>query len=196
MNSDNPILNSPYEKPLLHYATDSEGALDYSQVVKGRRIFTPDILVIPTRQGPQAPIFEINDNPDLHSKHLINMCRKEVGKWRLEKYPNTTRVTKELLLFWFDNPDRHAVKKLFFAQQEAVETAIWLNEVAEKSNPGQNIFKNLREGQQSVSADDSDHLPRIAFKMATGTGKTVVMGCFIMYHYFNRQEYRNDTRFA
>ncbi len=70
MNSDNPILNSPCEEPLLHYATDSDSALDYSQVVKGRRIFTPDILVIPTKQCPQAPIFEINDNPDLHKTNI------------------------------------------------------------------------------------------------------------------------------
>jgi len=87
-------------------------------------------------------------------------------------------------------------KKLFFAQQEAVETAIWLNEVAEKSNAGQHILNLLRNGQQTVSADIADQLPRIAFKMATGSGKTVVMACLICYHYFNRQEYRNDTRFA
>ena len=55
----------------------------------------------------------------------------------------------------------------------------------------------LRIGQRTVSDNTEDQLPRIAFKMATGTGKTVVMGCLICYHYFNRQEYRrNDTRFA
>ncbi|MEM1054329.1 MAG: DEAD/DEAH box helicase family protein [Bacteroidota bacterium] len=53
----------------------------------------------------------------------------------------------------------------------------------------------LREAQK-VSADESLNLPRIALKMATGTGKTVVMGALILYHYFNRQEYRNDPRFA
>lgn len=202
MNNDNPILNNPYKEPLLHYATvasgDEKGALDYSKIVEGRRIFDPDSEgAIPARQtSPQDQIFEVNDFSVQYGSHIINLCRKEVGIWRNNKYQNTTRVTKELLTFWFDNPERHAVKKLFFAQQEAVETAIWLNEVAEKSNAGQHILNILKEGQQSVSENSADQLPRIAFKMATGTGKTVVMACLILYHYFNRQEYRNDTRFV
>lgn len=193
---DNPILNNPYKEPSKHYATDKEGSLNYLDTRIGRRIFSPDVQVIPNRQGPQASIFEVNDFAAEYGEHLINLCRREVNKWRNEKYPNSTRITKELLTFWFDNPERHAVKKLFFAQQEAVETAIWLNEVAEKSNAGQHILNLLRNGQQTVSDDPADQLPRIAFKMATGTGKTVVMACLICYHYFNRQEYRNDTRFA
>jgi len=196
MSSENPILNSPYDEPKLHYATDADGSLNYNEIREGRRIFTPDIQVIPTRQGPQGSIFEINDFAAKHDTHIINLCRKEIGKWRENKYPNTTRVTKELLLFWFENSERLATKQLFFAQREAVETAIWFNEVAEKSNAGQNILNKVREGQQTVSEDSLDQLPRIAYKMATGTGKTVVMACFILYHYFNRQEYRNDTRFA
>jgi type III restriction enzyme len=126
---------------------------------------------MPSRQGPQASVFEVNDFAAEYGIHLINLCRKEIGKWREEKYPNTTRVTKELLLFWFENPERHATKQLFFAQREAVETAIWLNEVAEKSNAGQNILNKIREGQQTVSEDTTDQLPRIAYKMATGSGK-------------------------
>ncbi|MEY4903834.1 MAG: hypothetical protein RLZZ292_1649 [Bacteroidota bacterium] len=196
MQQENPILNSPYLEPQLHYATDADGALNYIDVRTGRRIYAPDIYSIPVKQGPQQTIFEVNDFSATYGTHLINLCRKEVGKWRNEKYPNTNRVTKELLTFWFDNPERHATKKLFFAQQEAVETAIWLNEVAGKSNAGQHILNQLAGGQQTVSDKAADQLPRIAFKMATGTGKTVVMACFILYHYFNRQEYRSDTRFA
>jgi len=196
MTSGNPVLNSPYDEPIWHYATDAEGSLNYKDIRQGRRIFTPDIQVIPTRQGPQSSAFELNDMKAEYGEHLINLCRAEVGKWRTAKYPNTTRISKELLTFWFDNPERHAVKKLFFAQQEAVETAVWLNEVADKSNAGQHILNLLRNGQHTVSDDPADQLPRIAFKMATGTGKTVVMACLICYHYFNRQEYRNDTRFA
>jgi type III restriction enzyme len=196
MSADNPILNSPYVEPLLHYNTNSEGSLDFTDVIKGRRIFKADAAVIPTRQTGQKEVFEWNEDAGEYITHIINLCRKEVGNWREAKYPNTTRITKELLFFWFANPERHAVKKLFFAQQEAVETAIWLNEVAVKSNSGQHILNILKFSQQSVSEDVKDQLPRIAFKMATGSGKTVVMACLICYHYFNRQEYRNDTRFA
>lgn len=196
MSADNPILNSPYLEPLLHYNTDREGALDYTDIRKGRRIFKTDLAVIPTRQTGQKEVFEWNEDAEEYNTHIINLCRKEIGQWRAAKYPNTTRITKELMTFWFDNPERHAVKKLFFAQQEAIETAVWLNEVAEKSNAGQHILNLLRNGQQIVSDDPVDQLPRIAFKMATGSGKTVVMACLICYHYFNRQEYRNDIRFA
>jgi type III restriction enzyme len=193
---DNPILNSPYDEPRLHYATAYDGSLDYSIIQKGRRPFDADQQAIPTRQPAQKSITFPTEGEDSRDRHLVNLCRKEISKWRVEKYPNTTRVTKELLTFWFDNPERVAVKKLFFAQQEAVETAIWLNEVADKSNAGQNILRILHEGQASVGSQKENQLPRIAFKMATGSGKTVVMACLILYHYFNRQEYRNDTRFA
>jgi len=196
MSSENPILNSPYDEPKLHYATDADGSLNYKDIREGRRIFAPDMQAMPSRQGPQGSIIEVNDYAAEYAIHIINFCRKEISKWKEEKYPNTTRVTKELLLFWFENPERHATKQLFFAQREAVETAVWLNEVAEKSNAGQNILNKIREGQQTVSEDTTDQLPRIAYKMATGSGKTVVMACFILYHYFNRQEYRSDTRFA
>ena len=196
MISDNPILNNPYEEPKLHYNTDSEGSLDYSSICKGRRIYKPDFAVIPTRQTGQKEIYEWNDDSDSYKSHIINLCRKEIGTWRNDGYPNTTRITKELLTFWFKNPERLVTKRLFFAQQEAIETAIWLNEVAEKSNAGQHILNELRRGQQSISDNPTDQLPRIAFKMATGSGKTVVMACLICYHYFNRQEYRNDVRFV
>jgi type III restriction enzyme len=192
----NPILNSPYLEPKLHYSTAEDGSLDYEAVIKSRRIFTPSGQVIPVRQGPQRNLgYAEQSTPELDN-HMVNLCRKEIGNWRAEKYPNTTRVSRELLSFWFLNPERVATKKLFFAQQEAIETAIWFNEVAEKSNAGQHILNLLQRGQQSIGSEKENQLPRIAFKMATGTGKTVVMACLILYHFFNRQEYRNDTRFA
>lgn len=196
MSNHNPILNSPYEEPKLHYHTNASGELDYEQISTERRLFVPDLNVIPTKQGPQKEAFEFNEMAGDYSNHLVNAIRKEVGQWREEGYPNTTRVTRELLNFWFNNPERHAVKKLFFAQREAVETGIWLNEVAAKSNFGENILNRLRNAQKDVSPDVNQQLPRIAFKMATGSGKTVVMAALIIYHFLNRQEYRNDIRFA
>lgn len=102
MKSDNPILNNPYEEPNLHYSTDADGSLNYNDIRKGRRIFVPDIQAIPARQGPQPTMFDVNEYEE-YGTHLINLCRKEIGKWRAEKYPNTTRVTKELLQFWLEN---------------------------------------------------------------------------------------------
>jgi len=200
LSTDNPILNNPYEEPKRHYATDDNGELDYSTVVEGRRIFTPDPQVIPVRQGPQKTMWEVNERVAEYGSHLINLLRKEVGEWRKAGYPSgtVTRVTKELLDFWFNNADRHAELQLFFAQREAIETAIWLNEVAPRSNVGQHVLSVLQDSRaEHMSHGGSNSiLPRIGFKMATGTGKTVVMAALILYHYFNRLEYRQDTRFA
>jgi len=193
--NNNPILNNPYEEPKFHYATAGDGSLNYNDIKQGRRIFADDNPVIPTKQGPQSKIWEVNDFKAQYGQLIINLLRQEVGKWRNDKYPNTTGVTKELLLFWFENEDRHETQKLFFAQREAVETAIWLNEVAEKLNSGQHILNKIKEAQ-AISNDNQLNLQRISFKMATGSGKTVVMACLILYHFFNRRQYKNDTRFA
>lgn len=194
--SDNPILNSPYHEPRWHYATDLNGHLNYEDIRPGRRIFDPTLggYTIPVKRQTQGSLLEVNEMAAEYGTHLINLVRQEVGKWRKAEYPDTTGATRELLRFWFLNPERHPVRMMFFAQREAVETAIWLNEVAAKSNAGTHILNKLRDAQATESA--AEPLPRICFKMATGTGKTVVMAALILYHYVNRQEYRQDTRFC
>ena len=193
---ENPILNNPYEEPELHYATNRKGELDYQDIRDGRRVFAPDINVIPARQDGQKELWEINEYAPQYETHLVNLLRQQVKAWRSEGYPHVTRVTKELLTYWFLNPERVGKQKLFFAQREAIETAIYLNEVAARSNAGTNVLNRLRKAQQAVGPEPHHQLPRIAFKMATGTGKTVVMATLIFYHFANRQEYRQDTRFA
>lgn len=196
-SADNPILNSPYEEPTRHYATDAQGNLNYRDVRPGRRVFTADVPQVPIGQSDQGSIFDLNDFPSQCGEHLINTLRDELRSWRQAGYRGvSSRVTRDLLQYWFANPERAAHQKLFFAQQEAVEAAIWLNEVAEKSNTGTHVQNQLRQRQATASDDPANHLPRIAFKMATGSGKTVVMACLILYHYFNRREYRNDTRYV
>ncbi len=194
--NNNPILNSPYHEPLYHYSTNVQGELDYEVVKQGRRVFIPGITAIPTRQGPQKDIFDVEDLAADYGTQLVNLTRKQVSEWRKDGYPHTTRVTKELLTYWFNNPERPPTKQLFFAQREAIETAIWFNEIAERGNAGQNILNIIKSELKKVSPDPHQQLPRIAFKMATGSGKTVVMATLIVYHFFNRQEYRQDTRFA
>ena len=193
MPGENPILNNPYEEPSQHYATNLAGELDYSRIQEGRRIFTPDVQSIPVQSGDQKDLLEINEYQATYGEELVNLLRREIGVWRAKKYPNTTRVTRELLTYWFLDPTRE--NRLFFAQREAIETAIWLNEIADRSNPGQHILSRLAQAQ-AVASDPAENLPRIAFKMATGAGKTVVMAAQIVYHFCNRQEYRHDPRFA
>lgn len=194
---DNPILNTPYAEPERHYATDTQGNLNYRDVRVGRRVFAPDVPQVPIGQQAQGSMFDLNDLRGQFGEHLVNQLREQVGVWRRSGYHGVgSRVTRDLLAYWFDNPERAPHQKLFFAQQEAVETAIWLNELAEKSNAGTHILNQLRQRQATVGDDPNDQLPRQAFKMATGTGKTVVMACLILYHYLNRREYRNDTRYC
>ncbi len=191
-----PILNGPYSEPAFHYATALDGSLDYEAPCKGRRVFAPQTPQVPVGRQPQGSMFDVNDFASQFRDELVNLLREQIAMWRGAGYPDvTSRVTRDLLEFWFRNPDRPAWKKLFFAQQEAVETAIWLNEVAHKSNAGTHVLNRLRQANETVE-DPASVLPRIAFKMATGTGKTVVMACLILYHYLNRSQYRNDPRYA
>ena len=193
---ENPILNNPYSEPALYYSTNDAGELDYQSVVEGRRPFVPDIPPVPVKQGPQKSLIGLEASAQAFQSHLINRLRVEVGSWRRAGYPETTRTTRELLTFWFENAERIDQHKLFFAQREAVETAVWLNEVAERSNSGTTLLRLLAETKASISKEPVLQLPRIAFKMATGTGKTVVMAMLILYHFANRREARNDPRFA
>ena len=194
---NSPILNNPYEEPLWHYDTDMEGNLDYERIIEGRRPYTSQIGLQPKKEEDEALLHESDFENDDSNAVFINRLRMEVKHWREQDYPHTTRITRELLTFWFCNPERQHYQKLFFCQREAVETAVWLNEVADADpNIGRHLLNQLIERQQSVSDDNDFILPRTAFKMATGTGKTVVMAMLILYHYLNKREYHNDIRFA
>lgn len=188
----NPIINTPYDEPCHHYDTNLDGTLNYKRKLEGRRLYNPMISPVPAKKTSQQ-VLNVSI-PNEAEDHLINQIRREVSMWRKADYPGITRVGKVLLTYWFHNITRN--RRLFFAQREAVETGIWLNEVAEKSNNGQFILNQLQHNQIINEHDQKYNLPRIAFKVATGGGKTVIMAMQILYHYLNRQEYRSDTRFA
>ena len=195
--TDNPILNNPYEEPRFYYDTDASGNLDYTRICNGRRPYTSQINITP-HTAQERSMFSGSDFEESDPNvRFINAIREEVKKWREADYPNTTRVTKELLHFWFCNSERQPEQSLFFCQREAVETAIYLNEVADRDpNKGRALLHELQERRETISLNPDDILPRTAFKMATGTGKTVVMAMLILYNYINKHEYHADTRFA
>lgn len=194
--TQSPILNNPYEEPRWHYDADLDGNLDYGHVLKGRRPYSATIGISPNT--PNKALFSHDEVEEADpNASFINALRTEVKQWREKNYPHVTRVTRLLLNFWFNNPERQDYKKLFFCQREAVETAVYLNEVAAfDPNIGRDLLRQLDERCESVSQQYEYVLPRTAFKMATGTGKTVVMAMLILYNYLNKKEAVADTRFA
>ena len=196
-SNDNPVLNNPYEEPKYYYDTDMNGNIDYATVINGRRPYGYDVNIVPKKRGDQTIFSQkafISVDPNAE---FINGIRKEVKEWREAGYPKASRITKELLDFWFNNKERRANLRLFFCQREAVETAVWLNEIAERDpNTGNYILNLLGERRHTVSMDDAYVLPRTAFKMATGTGKTVVMAMLILYNYLNKRANPMDTHYA
>ncbi len=114
--------------------------------------------------------------------------RRRVRLWREGGYVGVTPTTARLLAYWTD-PDRE--KKLFFCQIEALETAIYITEVAKKYGDAW-IENELREANDTSNPG----LPRIAFKMATGSGKTVVMAMLIAWQTLNKLANPQDARFS
>ena len=196
-NNDNPVLNNPYEEPQYYYDTDMNGNIDYATVINGRRPFGYDVNIVPKKRGDKT-LFSQEDFISVDpNAEFINGIRKEVKAWREAGYPKASRITRELLYYWFNNRERKDNLKLFFCQREAVETAVWLNEIAERDpNTGNYILNLLGERRHTVSKDDAYVLPRTAFKMATGTGKTVVMAMLILYNYLNKRANPMDTHYA
>ena len=99
-----------------------------------------------------------------------------------------TATTRQLLDYWTD-ADRE--RKLFFCQIEALETAIYITEVAKKYGDAW-IENDLREANDSSNPG----LPRVACKMATGSGKTVVMAMLIAWQALNKLANQQDARFT
>ena len=192
-----PILNNPYEEPKWHYDVTLEGNLDYSRILEGRRPYAANLTVMPNPSLVKS-LFSAEDIPlEDENANFINGIRKIVKEWREQNYPKVTRASRDLLTYWFLNPERELSKSLFFCQREAIETAIYLNEVAPRDpNLGRSILHELDMRRETISDKYEDILPRTAFKMATGTGKTVVMAMLILYHYINKKENPQDTRFA
>jgi len=184
---ENPILNSPFWEPTRHFRFSDDGITD--EVVKKRRVssyFVP--IPAAKKKGKQAVLDTEWTKDRIEENKFINEVRFQVARWRINGRPGTTRVTQQLLDYW---TDEGRDKKLFFCQIEALETAIYITEVAKKD--GQAWIENeLRR----FNEDANPGLFRMAFKMATGSGKTVVMAMLIAWHALNKLAHSQDPRFS
>ena len=174
-----PIINSPYDQPARYWKLDHEHRATSEQVA-GRR---------PSANLPAVPTQQIGEQLSLIQNQLVNDIREVVGTWRAAGYPGATANTKRLLAHW-TNP--LAMRRLFFAQVEALETLIWLTEIA----PGARSQSDLLPRAERASRDFNDGLLRMAVKMATGTGKTATMGMVIAWHAVNAGSSRRNGRHA
>jgi type III restriction enzyme len=183
---ENPVLNSPFEEPQRHFKFNDEGITD--EIVAGRRrssYFVP--IARPRKKGAQPSLYGDWTQDRLEETKLVNDIRQSVARWRQGGYVDITTTTRRLLDYWTD-PDRD--KRFFFCQIEALETAIYLTEAARKYDPW--IDNTLRVANEGANPG----LFRIAFKMATGAGKTVVMAMLIAWQALNKLANAKDPRFS
>src|SRR5436853_102627 len=166
---DRVVICDAFREPDKHYQLLSGGK---SQLVNGRR---PSMRFVASATaarggiggivGREASLFE-DLSACSEKNEFVNQLRDEVRDWRNRGYPDTAFVTRRLLEWWFERDEERKAtgRHFFFCQQEAVETVIYLYEV-----------QNRRKMPETAA------LLRYALKLATGTGKTVVMALVVTW---------------
>ena len=193
----NPVINTPYREPEWHFAFGKRGIT--AEKVKGRRESEFFVPVPPPKKknaNEQLVLEQLEVKRERNT--LINAIRAEVSAWRHSHYPGVTSTTARLLAHW-QSGDREPTQRLFFCQIEAIETAIWLAEVASTS-----VRRRGRRGSdlsaaevlENANLEYNEGLPRTAMKIATGGGKTFVMANLIAWHTLNRAATPGDERFC
>ena len=170
---DRLIVNSPYEEPTRHWHYDRKTRL--FDLAQGRR---PAGYVIASESSRS-----FDDPGHFVEIPLVNQIRPRVRAWREAGYPGVTGITKRLLEHWRD-PEEFESRRFFFCQLEAAETLIWLVEASAAEKVGTDI------------PSDGGVIGRLCAKMATGSGKTVVMAMVIAWHILNKVTYPQDARFS
>jgi type III restriction enzyme len=188
---DQPILNSPYEKPRFHHPLDEQGQPLGIAPAAGRR---PSKFIVPVPKAKKGGGAQGALDLDTYSDNaIINEIRAHVDDWR--DLPGradwgVTPTTQRLLEHWRHH--RFANQRPFFCQIEAVETLIWLTEVAR----GRRQYASLWRFLEDRNAEANPELLRLALKMATGAGKTTVMAMIIAWQTINAVRMPNSDRFA
>lgn len=170
---DKLIINSPYVEPQQYWEYLRESREFILQ--SGRR---PAGYVVASENSKSF------DDPGVFIEiDLVNQIRPRVTKWRENGYPGVTGITKRLLNHWQD-PEERKDRRFFFCQLEAIETLIWLTEAPDADKTGIEI------------PSDGGEFSRWCNKMATGSGKTIVMSMLIAWQVLNKVNNNQDKRFS
>ena len=187
----NPIINSPYDPPQAYFELGANGPT--GTVLPGRRPSESFVPIPVTRKGKGAgqQTFDLDTTGERREQNtLINDIRREVERWRANNWNGVTPYTRKLLAHWAARPPVRD-DPVLFCQREAAETAIFLIEVA-----GRHGTADYRRRLEPENRLHNDGLPRVGLKMATGTGKTVVMAMLIAWQTVNKVVTPSDARFA
>ncbi len=200
---EHPILNSPYECPERHWELDDQGQPTQRIIETRRRAeFITPIPKPKKRTGDSGAqkTFVFDEGKGLSTAEqqydptsIINEVRSQVNLWRAWPNPRQWQVTPEtarLLQHW-----RHhdfSGFRPFFCQVEAMETAIWLMEVAPQSKTGKRLLEQLAAASREANPD----LLRLALKLATGAGKTTVMAMLIAWQTINAVRHSGSKHFT
>ena len=169
---DKLIINSPYEEPKLYWRYERETPIRAERRSKASWLYYSFRKIKVFRRSRRIP-----------RDRLVNDIRNRVKKWQEAGYPGVTGISKRLIEHWKDTEQRE-YHKFFFCQLEAIETVIWLNEAPDSEKVG------------IVIPSDGGDFKRLCCKMATGTGKTIVMAMLIAWQVLNKVTYPQDTRFS
>ena len=178
-----PIINGPFDKPVWHWEL-REGEPPVKQA--GRRAagyWYRDPRANRDTAGSSRGVWR--------EMRLVNLIRDRVEQWREEGRPGISGTTTELFAWW----ERDGRKqRLFFAQREAVETLIFLNEARQDFLAGIDIPRD--EPSPERITEGYPAFRRLCTKMATGTGKSTVAGMIAAWSILNKVADKADARFS
>jgi type III restriction enzyme len=179
------IICSPFEEP-THYWRLEEGAEPEKR--PGRR---PAIYYYPDPISQESAGTVVPKGTAIELK-LVSLIRSRLKEWRGAGYPGVTATTLELLNYW--RRDGRGFR-FFFAQLEAAETIIFLNEARRDLAQGIDIPLDEPSDQQKTERGYKA-FRRYACKMATGSGKTTVMGMIAAWSILNKVHDRSNARYS
>ncbi len=192
-----PVINGPYDPPARHFELGLHGPTGV--IIESRRRSESFIPIPPPKKRGRGktvlaqPVLQDDllslTNEHVRENDLINYLRRAVTEWRRVGFTGVTPTTLKLIRHWEDTARENRV---LFCQREAAETAIFLAEVAGREASTDDWRKRLDEVNDVYNAG----MPRLGLKMATGSGKTVVMAMLIAWQTLNRAQHPSDSRFV